>query len=113
MTAQLTGIVSERRGAARYRVHALCVLRGGNGPASAAMADVSAAGTYLLTRTRPALGSRVTLQHPEAGTIDAEVWRHEADGIALRFDLGDRAVTFALRAIAANMTQSGPAVPID
>ena len=113
MTAQLSGILSERRGAARYRVHALCMLLGDGAPASARMADISAAGTFLLTQSRPALGSRITLDHPEAGRIEVDVWRHEADGIALRFQLGDRAVSFALRAIAANMTQSGPAVPVD
>lgn len=72
---------------------------------SAALREVSAAGAFLETNARPALGARVTLRHPEAGTIGAVVRSLASDGITLGFDTGSASMAFALAAITADMSR--------
>lgn len=87
----------------------MCVLIA-DGAAPAALRQVSAAGAFLETNSRPTLGSTVELHHPEAGFIRAEVITHAQDGVSLRFDRDGAAVAFALMVIAADMTKTPLAV---
>ena len=73
----------------------------------AALREVSAAGAFIETCVRPALGSAVELRHPEAGAIRAHVAGLAGDGITLTFDRGGAAVAFALTAIGADMSRQG------
>jgi hypothetical protein len=82
----------------------MCVLLAGS-PAPAALREISGRGAFLETNARPALGSRVTLSHPEAGTIEAVVRSVGDDGVHLAFDCGDSSVAFALAAITADMSR--------
>lgn len=90
--------------ASRWRRRRMCVLVHGH-PAPAALRDVSATGAFLETNVRPALGERIELHHPEAGTIIGKVRALADDGIGIGFDYGDRSVAFALAAIAADMSR--------
>ena len=90
--------------ATRWRRRRMCVLIAEH-PAPAALRDVSAAGAFLETNARPALGSSVELHHPEAGAILAEVRGLADDGISITFACGERSVAFALAAIAADMSR--------
>ena len=90
--------------ATRWRRRRMCVLIAEH-PAPAALRDVSAAGAFLETNARPALGSSVELHHPEAGAILAEVRALADDGISIGFACGERSVAFALAAIAADMSR--------
>jgi hypothetical protein len=54
---------------------------------------------------RPASGSIVTLVHPAAGEIRAEVHAVTDNGIELAFAGDEASVAFALGAIAADMTR--------
>jgi hypothetical protein len=98
--------IDTRRGgmASRWRRRRMCLLVAER-PVPAALRDLSAGGAFLETAARPAIGSRVELRHPEAGTIAAEVRALAADGIAIRFDADARAVAFAMAAIAADMSR--------
>lgn len=97
--------LDERRGmVSRWRRRRMCVLVAGH-PAPAAIREVSALGAYLETTARPAIGARVELRHPEAGTIAAQVRAIGEDGVSLGFDYGERSVAFALAAIAADMSR--------
>ena len=75
-------------------------------PAPAALREVSGGGAFVETHLRPDLGRAVTLYHPEAGTIHAEVVGCERDGIRLSFDRSEGAVAFALAAITADMSKA-------
>lgn len=90
--------------ATRWRRRRMCVLLAGS-PAPAALRDISGRGAFLETNARPALGSRVTLQHPDAGTIEAVVRAVGAAGVQLAFDCGDASVAFALAAITSDMSR--------
>jgi hypothetical protein len=92
------------RMASRWRRRVMCVLVADT-PAPAALRDVSAAGAFLETNSRPALGARVELRHPDAGAIQADVRGLADDGIAIAFAYGERSVAFALAAIAADMSR--------
>lgn len=91
--------------ASRWRRRRMCVLIADH-PAPAALRDVSAAGAFLETNARPALGASVELHHPEAGAIQAEVRSLTKDGIGITFSCGERSVAFALAAIAADMSRA-------
>jgi hypothetical protein len=100
-TASLDGGTSM---ASRWRRRRMCVLISDH-PAPAALRDVSAAGAFLETNARPALGSLVELHHPEAGAIMGEVRSLADDGIGIGFTCGERSVAFALAAIVADMSR--------
>lgn len=89
--------------ASRWRRRRMCILLAET-PAPAALREVSARGAYLETGARPAIGSRVELNHPEAGTIAAAVEGHEQAGIRLRFTFGEASMAFAVAAITSDMT---------
>lgn len=89
----------------RWRRRRMCVLVN-DGAVPAALRDISGAGAFVETNARPSPGTMVRLYHPDAGTIAAEVSAIAADGILLRFDRSREAVTFALVAIASDMTRS-------
>lgn len=90
--------------ASRWRRRRMCVLIADH-PAPAALREVSAAGAFLETNARPALGASVELHHPEAGAILGEVCSVAHDGIGIAFVCGERSVAFALAAIAADMSR--------
>lgn len=90
--------------ATRWRQRRMCVLSCGDAY-PAALRSVSAAGAFVETNARPALGDAVSLAHPEAGTIPAHVNALHTDGIALRFAADEAACAFALAAIAADMSR--------
>lgn len=90
--------------ASRWRRRRMCVLIA-DGPAPAALTSVSAIAASLETNARPAIGSRVCLQHPEAGAIEGEVIALGANGLTLGFALSERSVAFALAATTADMSR--------
>jgi hypothetical protein len=49
----------------------------------------------------------VTLRHPQAGTVAAEVIGQDRQGLQLRFDRSEASVAFALAVIAADMRKVG------
>src|SRR3954452_5300696 len=93
--------------ATRWRRRRMCVLLAEQ-PAPAALREISAAGAFLETNARPALGTSVELRHPEAGSIVGEVRLLADDGVGIGFECGERSVAFALAAIAADMSRPGP-----
>ena len=52
-------------------------------PAPAALRDISGNGAFLETNARPALDSRISFHHPEAGMIDARVLSGRGDVFAV------------------------------
>ena len=96
----------DRRSFARFRSRRLCLIVAGTRSDAARLREISATGAALDTNARPPLGEAVRLQHPEAGEIAARVSRHTREGISLSFDLGDEAVSFALLALATDMTEA-------
>jgi hypothetical protein len=90
--------------ASRWRRRRMCVLIADT-PCPAALRQVSAAGAFLETNARPALGASVELHHPDAGAIEAEVSSLTNEGIGLVFQTSERSVAFALAAIAADMSR--------
>ncbi len=91
---------TNRRTAARHSLPRLCLLIWSNGPAAGRLRDISADGTFIETDARPAIGDVVLLEHPEAGTIQAQVMRLARDGIGLSFASEAQGVHFAMAAIA-------------
>lgn len=89
--------------ATRWRRRRLCVLLTPT-PAPAALRDISGSTAFLETNARPALGDKVELRHPEAGSIHCVVRALASDGVAVDFDYGERSVAFALAAITADMS---------
>ncbi len=92
--------------ASQWRRRRMCILVA-DAPAPAALRAVSGHGAFVETHLRPALGSAVSLYHPEAGTIQATVVACEAGGIRLAFEADETAVAFALAAITADMSRPG------
>lgn len=90
--------------ATRWRRRRMCLLVAG-GPAPAALREVNATGAFLETNARPEIGTQVELHHPEAGAIEARVRALAEDGVGVDFVRSERAVAFALAAIAADMTR--------
>lgn len=84
----------------------MCVLSCGDAY-PAALRSVSAAGAFLETNARPALGEAVSLAHPEAGAIGGRVEAVHVDGVALSFAGDEAACAFALAAITADMSRPG------
>ena len=92
--------------ASRWRRRRMCVLIAG-AQVPAALREVTASGAFLETNARPAVGVRVELRHPEAGSIAGEVRSLAPDGIAIAFPAAEASVAFALAAIAADMSRPG------
>lgn len=92
--------------ASHWRRRRMCILLDEKA-APAALRSVSARGAFLETNARPPLGRRVSLRHPEAGTITASVSGVAHDGILLAFAGDGPAIAFALAAIGADMTRTG------
>ena len=90
--------------ASPWRRRPVCVLVA-DGEAPATLEQMSGAGAFLRTGARPAIGTAVTLRHPEAGPIDGRVIGVQTDGIALRFSAGSASVAWAMAAIAADMSR--------
>ena len=82
----------------------MCVLLC-DAPAPAGLREVSAAGAFLETNARPAIGARIELHHPEAGAIAGIVQAIAADGIAVSFVCSEHSVAFALAAITSDMSR--------
>jgi hypothetical protein len=75
-------------------------------PFPVALREVSGAGAWIETHARIDPGTAVTLRHPQAGTLPAEVIGQDRQGLQLRFDRSAASVAFALAAIAADMRRS-------
>jgi hypothetical protein len=88
----------------RFRGASLCVIVTESGETPARIRNISATGAFVETSARLGLDQIVRLRHPEAGEIPARVAGVAAGGAALAFTLGDPAATFALSAMAADMT---------
>ncbi|WBO24074.1 hypothetical protein [Sphingomonas abietis] len=82
----------------------LCLLLADR-PMPVALREVSGAGAWIETHARLDPGTRVTLRHPQAGTIAGEVIGQDREGLQLAFDRSEAAVAFALAAIAADMSR--------
>ncbi len=97
--------------ASPWRRQSLCVLIDTQAPAPrpcpATLREVSGAGAAIGTLARPPIGHVVELHHPEAGMIRGEIVGFEAEGLRIAFDRSGVAVSFALAAIAADMTIAG------
>lgn len=96
--------VPDRRREPRHSVQGHCWFDLDGVLHSGLLIDVSAAGGYVCSQLRPAIGSRTMLAHPSGGAVAAQIARHGADGFGIAFELGEASVTFALRAIAGAMT---------
>jgi hypothetical protein len=90
--------------ASPWRRRRMCVLHADR-PAPVALERISGRGAQLRSNVRPASGSIVTLVHPAAGEIRAEVHAVTDNGIELAFAGDEASVAFALGAIAADMTR--------
>jgi hypothetical protein len=76
-----------------------CVLLG-TSPIAAVVSSVSGNKAFVLTDGGPAIGDRIELHHPVAGMIIGNVVERLTRGVAIAFNAGDRAVAFALAALA-------------
>jgi hypothetical protein len=90
--------------ASRWRRRRMCLLVA-DAPAPAALRSISAAGAIVETRLKPALGTTVTLRHPDAGEIIARVSAVAVNSVTIGFDIGEQSVAFALAAVAADMSR--------
>jgi hypothetical protein len=97
-------LVQEKGMASPWRRRPLCLLLADR-PAPSALREINGAGALLETHLRPDIGSRVSLRHPDAGTIRGEVVAHDREGIRLAFDRSEAAVAFALAAITSDMSR--------
>ena len=89
--------------ASRWRKRRMCILVA-DLPVPAGLRQISATGAVLDTNARPALGTKVELRHPEAGTINGVVRSISTDGIEICFSCSEYSVAFALAAITADMS---------
>ena len=84
----------------------LCLLLADR-PLPVALREVSGAGAWIETHAQLDMGMAVTLRHPQAGTVSAEVIGQDRQGMQLRFDRSEVSVAFALAVIAADMRKAG------
>ncbi|MET0376829.1 MAG: PilZ domain-containing protein [Rhizorhabdus sp.] len=91
--------------ASRWRRRRVCELHADGASQMVALRDISGGGAWLDTRHPPQLGEQVELRHPHAGSIIARVSDISEGGIRISFDRQESAVSFALAAIAADMTR--------
>jgi len=83
----------------------LCLLLADR-PRPVALREVSGAGAWIETHAQLDPGTSVTLRHPQAGTVSAEVIGQDRQGLQLRFDRSEASVAFALAVIAADMRKA-------
>ena len=74
-------------------------------PHPAALREISGVDAVLDTNAAIALGQRVELRHPDAGSIHGVVASISARGLTLAFEPSERSVAFALAAITADMSR--------
>lgn len=91
----------ERRSRARQNVSALCIFRTVDAVYTGTLVEISAAGALIHSAHRLTAGTQVMIDHPAAGSIAAKVARVTDNGIAVAFELGEPAVTFAMKLITA------------
>ena len=91
--------------ASPWRRRRMCILVSDQA-APAMLFAISATGATLETNARPAPGSPVELQHPEAGMIQGLVRSVSADGINITFALSEASMAFALAALTADMSRA-------
>lgn len=91
--------------ASPWRRRRVCELRVDGTSQMVALRDISGSGARLDTPQPPQLGTQVELHHPHAGSITARVSEIGEGEIRLSFDRHERAIAFALAAIAADMTR--------
>ena len=92
--------------ASRWRRRQVCALIDGDGRQwQVALRMIDGRGARLEGGPPPALGTSVELVHPEAGAIGATVSEIGTGCFRIRFDDSERAVAYALAAIAADMTR--------
>jgi hypothetical protein len=80
----------------------LCLLLADR-PLPVALREVSGAGAWIETHARIDCGTAVTLRHPQAGTVRAEVVGQDRLGLELRFARDETSVAFALAVTALDM----------
>lgn len=102
--AQLFNAPANASMASRWRRRRMCVLHADT-PSPAALEAVSGRGARLRSNARPARDAEIVLHHPVAGEIAARVSAVGEHGIDIAFAGDEASVAFALRAIAADMTQ--------
>ena len=90
--------------ASPWRRRRMCVLHA-DSPSPAALEAVSGRGATIRSNAELTHGSSVTLVHPAAGEIVAEVHAVSETGIELSFLGDEHAVAFAFSAVAADMTR--------
>jgi hypothetical protein len=95
---------NKHRMATPWRRRRMCILIADR-PAPAALREVSGRGAVIETRAKVEIGRAVSLHHPDAGTIPAKVIGLEAGAVRLAFEMGERAMAFAMAAIASDMTR--------
>jgi PilZ domain len=92
--------LTDRRREPRHNVQGPCWFDVDTVLHSGLLVEVSAVGAYVIARKLPPVGSWLMLAHATGGAVAAQVVRHGEEGFALRFELGEPSVTFALRAVA-------------
>jgi hypothetical protein len=95
---------NKHRMATPWRRRRMCILIADK-PSPAALREISGRGATIETRARVDIGSAVSLHHPDAGTIPAKVIGLEVGAVRLAFAKGERAMAFALAAIASDMSR--------
>ncbi|ATE67297.1 hypothetical protein COO09_01320 [Rhizorhabdus dicambivorans] len=91
--------------ASRWRRRTVCDLISDEGCRTVALRGIDGRGARLDSDDPPALGSRVELRHPDAGTIQATVSEIGRGMLRISFDGTEAAIAFALAAIASDMTR--------
>jgi hypothetical protein len=86
----------------RVRHPGQCVLLG-KSPTLAFVSDVSGNKAIVDTAVGLDIGERIELHHPVAGVIIGNVVERLTRGVAIAFNAGDRAVAFALTALARDL----------
>lgn len=92
--------------ASHWRRRPLCLLVADR-PYPVALREISGAAAWIETHARIAIGTSVTLKHPDAGTVAARVTACDAEGLRLSFDRSEAAIAFALAAITTDMSWPG------
>jgi hypothetical protein len=89
--------------ASRWRRRRPCTILA-HGSYPAALLEISGRGALIETGAGIALGTPVTLIHPEAGKIAGTIDAIAREGLHIAFEPGESAMAFALAAITADMS---------